>query len=296
MCEILPYLLYVIVPIPLPITPTQILAVDLGFELLMTLSFAWEPAEDDKILMTIPPRRIITNEKIMEKHDHLMRRKSSFNAETLDMFSSINNLNETDAESTELLNVTGKEALQKDFKKLNSKLQNRYLNYFKEAKQVVDKRYWKAQLHEMQALTSVPTGERLMDAEVLIWAYLEAGLIEFAGAICTYFAIFWIQFGISGEDARKSQILGNVYWKPSSPDLELENGSILAGYDQFEAIRQVQSGYYLSIFIIQVCNYFACKKRYTIGISTRMFRYTLFNIATSICGWFLLLAQSLRCW
>ncbi|KAJ3312728.1 hypothetical protein HDV04_002692 [Boothiomyces sp. JEL0838] len=271
MCEILPYLLYVIVPIPLPITPTQILAVDLGFELLMTLSFAWEPAEDDKILMTIPPRRIITNEKIMEKHDHLMRRKSSFNAETLDMFSSINNLNEADAESTELLNVTGKEALQKDFKKLNSKLQNRYLNYFKEAKQVVDKRYWKAQFHEMQALTSVPTGERLMDAEVLIWAYLEAGLIEFAGAICTYFAIFWIQFGISGEDARKSQILGNVYWKPSSPDLELENGSILAGYDQFEAIRQVQSGYYLSIFIIQVCNYFACKKRYTIGISTRMF-------------------------
>ncbi|KAJ3325018.1 hypothetical protein HDV06_005607 [Boothiomyces sp. JEL0866] len=271
MCEILPYLLYVIVPIPLPITPTQILAVDLGFELLMTLSFAWEPAEDDKILMTIPPRRVITNDRIMEKHDNLMRRKSSFNAEALDVFNSINNLNEADAESTELLNVTGKEALQKDFKKLNSKLQNRYLNYFNEAKQVVDKRYWKAQLHEMQALTSVPTGERLMDAEVLIWAYLEAGLIEFAGAICTYFAIFWIQFGISGEDARKSQILGNVYWKPSSPDLELENGGVLAGYDQFEAIKQVQSGYYLSIFIIQVCNYFACKKRYTFGISTRMF-------------------------
>ncbi|KAJ3274142.1 hypothetical protein HDV01_003425 [Terramyces sp. JEL0728] len=277
MCEILPYLLYVIVPIPLPITPTQILAVDLGFELLMTLSFAWEPAEDDKILMTIPPRRIITNEKIMEKHANLLRRKSSLNADTVDLLNSINNLNEAENESTELLNMTGKDALQKDFKKLNSKLQNRYLNYLQEAKQVVDKRYWKAQLHEMQALTSVPTGERLMDAEVLIWAYLEAGLIEFAGAICTYFAIFWIQFGVSAEDARKSQIIGNIYWKPTSPDLELENGGVLAGYDQFEAIRQVQSGYYLSIFIIQVCNYFACKKRYTFGISTRMFRWVNFN-------------------
>jgi sodium/potassium-transporting ATPase subunit alpha len=53
LAEIMPYLLYVVVPLPLPITPTQILTIDLGFELLVTLSFAWEPAEDENLMMSM---------------------------------------------------------------------------------------------------------------------------------------------------------------------------------------------------------------------------------------------------
>ena len=43
--EVVPYLLYVVVPIPLALTAIQIIAIDLGFELIAALSFAWEGPE-----------------------------------------------------------------------------------------------------------------------------------------------------------------------------------------------------------------------------------------------------------
>ncbi|KAJ3267791.1 hypothetical protein HK104_005618, partial [Borealophlyctis nickersoniae] len=56
MPEVIPYLLFVLVPIPPCLTSIQILAVDLGFELFITLSFAFEPPEDEDLLMKMPPR------------------------------------------------------------------------------------------------------------------------------------------------------------------------------------------------------------------------------------------------
>ncbi|KAJ3403301.1 hypothetical protein HDV05_007910, partial [Chytridiales sp. JEL 0842] len=58
--EILPYLLNVVVPLPLALTPVQILVVDLGFEMFMTLSFAWEPAGDVEGLLEEGPRKKVT--------------------------------------------------------------------------------------------------------------------------------------------------------------------------------------------------------------------------------------------
>lgn len=49
--EVIPNLLYVIVPIPLPLSAILILAIDLGFELIAALSFAWDPPETKEGLM-----------------------------------------------------------------------------------------------------------------------------------------------------------------------------------------------------------------------------------------------------
>lgn len=51
--EVIPNLLYVIVPIPLPLSAILILAIDLGFELIAALSFAWDPPETKEGLMKV---------------------------------------------------------------------------------------------------------------------------------------------------------------------------------------------------------------------------------------------------
>lgn len=51
--EVIPNLLYVIIPIPLPLSAILILAIDLGFELIAALSFAWDPPETKEGLMKV---------------------------------------------------------------------------------------------------------------------------------------------------------------------------------------------------------------------------------------------------
>ncbi|KAF9097246.1 hypothetical protein BGX27_000988 [Mortierella sp. AM989] len=60
MPEVIPNLLYVIASIPLPITSMLILVVDLGFELIISLTFAWDQPESKTGLMRLPPRKPVT--------------------------------------------------------------------------------------------------------------------------------------------------------------------------------------------------------------------------------------------
>ncbi|KAL7749675.1 hypothetical protein RI367_004903 [Sorochytrium milnesiophthora] len=62
--EVVPQLLYVVVPLPSMLNALQILVIDLGFELLAALSYAYEPPESDSI-MKLPPRKPVTNESII---------------------------------------------------------------------------------------------------------------------------------------------------------------------------------------------------------------------------------------
>ncbi|KAG9294975.1 hypothetical protein G9A89_017769 [Geosiphon pyriformis] len=57
--QVMACLLYVLVPIPLPLPPILILVTDLGFELFLALSFAWDPPESDSY-MKMPPRKPVT--------------------------------------------------------------------------------------------------------------------------------------------------------------------------------------------------------------------------------------------
>ncbi|KAH6590073.1 hypothetical protein BASA61_005366 [Batrachochytrium salamandrivorans] len=274
------------------------------------MSFSWEPAEDISLLMSMPPRNPVTQQSATAMHSIMKRRceiEHSFNpnlsqsANTADgrksnlqladrnMYTSNrhregqirqDNYHDHDVmDSTMLLNeigVTGDADpnIEMQIKVLNKRLMNKYGGYLQETKSIFTSlEYWKMQYENWRELTaSREHNERLVDSEVLIYSYLEAGLIEFSGALTTYFAVFWYTFGVSSSDARHGQIFGNLQWKPHSPSLILESGREFFGAEQFEALKQVQSVYYLSIFIIQVWNLFACKTRYTLP-----FRRTAFS-------------------
>ncbi|KAF9199604.1 hypothetical protein BGZ49_010252 [Haplosporangium sp. Z 27] len=60
MPEVIPNLLYVIASIPLPINAMLILVIDLGFELLLSLTFAWDKPESSTGLMRLTPRKPVT--------------------------------------------------------------------------------------------------------------------------------------------------------------------------------------------------------------------------------------------
>jgi sodium/potassium-transporting ATPase subunit alpha len=60
--EVLPFILSVVIPLPLFLGTLQILVIDLGFELSSALSFAWEKPETAHGLMNIPPRKPVTEE------------------------------------------------------------------------------------------------------------------------------------------------------------------------------------------------------------------------------------------
>ncbi|KAG0274817.1 hypothetical protein BGZ97_010435, partial [Linnemannia gamsii] len=64
MPEVIPNLLYVIASIPLPISAMLILVIDLGFELIISLTFAWDKPESSTGLMRLPPRKPVTNASV----------------------------------------------------------------------------------------------------------------------------------------------------------------------------------------------------------------------------------------
>ncbi|KAF9431616.1 hypothetical protein BGZ76_000074, partial [Entomortierella beljakovae] len=74
MPEVIPQLLYVVASIPLPVTAIMILAVDLGFELFISLTFAWDGPESKSGLMRMPPRKPV-NEVSIERRRRLASRE-----------------------------------------------------------------------------------------------------------------------------------------------------------------------------------------------------------------------------
>ncbi|KAJ3078622.1 hypothetical protein HDU99_000469, partial [Rhizoclosmatium hyalinum] len=72
MPEVWANLFYIIIPVPLPLSSILILVVDLGFELFIALSYAWDASENPAGLMKLPPRKPVTPESI----ERLYRRRA----------------------------------------------------------------------------------------------------------------------------------------------------------------------------------------------------------------------------
>ncbi|KAI9297033.1 hypothetical protein K502DRAFT_323467 [Neoconidiobolus thromboides FSU 785] len=64
MPEVIPQLLYIAVPIPLLLNALQIISLDLGYELCLALSFAWDKPETKTGLMRLAPRKPVTKESV----------------------------------------------------------------------------------------------------------------------------------------------------------------------------------------------------------------------------------------
>ncbi|KAF2093002.1 P-type cation exchange, alpha subunit of ATPase [Rhizodiscina lignyota] len=164
--EVIPNLLYVIVPIPLPLSAILILVIDLGFELFAALSFAWDPPETKEGLMKLPPRKPVTAESSdIFRRRALRRTRSHF-----------------DEESGVIITPESQTKLQR-------------LLY--QVRDVFTKDWWKEKFEGTG-------GEVLVDGPLLSWAYLEIGTIEAIGALTAYFVVLYRR-GITPADAKNMQ-------------------------------------------------------------------------------------------
>lgn len=190
--------------------------------MLFTLSYGWEPAEDPDKVLKAPPRKPITNETAIMNHkldQELQERRRILKTNELS--------DQPLGDSTALLSDS--------YENLNSRQYNvdesqraKLRKYWKEMKRFFsDKKYWTSFGTSVKHIVTTATQERLVDARVLHWAYLEGGIIECLGGLCTFFTVLWVEFGISPTVARAGQRYGGVHWKPHSPDLITEEGTAI---------------------------------------------------------------------
>jgi sodium/potassium-transporting ATPase subunit alpha len=164
--EVVPNLLYVIVPIPLPLSAILILVIDLGFELIAALSFAWDPPETEDGLMKVPPRKPVTLDTC-----------NIFRARALRQ-----NRSRFDEEAGLIVPLEDQSKIQQ---------------WIWGIRQLFTKSYWADKFENTGA-------EVLVDGPVLSWAYLEIGVIESIGSLVAFFVVM-NKRGITPYDAHIMQ-------------------------------------------------------------------------------------------
>ncbi|KAF9484958.1 aminophospholipid-transporting P-type ATPase [Pholiota conissans] len=243
--EVIPQLLYVVVPIPLPLSAILILVIDLGFELCVALSFAWDQPETADGLMRLKPRKPVNERSI-----RALKRRALVRARTL----------HRDEETLEVIHPS------------------KFSIWLSKLKKPFTRSFWEEILE--------PTdNETLVDAKLLSYAYLEAGMIENIGCLIAYFVVFF-KNGFTPHDLKVAQQNKGmfqlsfhplraanfpiVYFTKSSPDFINSRGQVINGHDQVDALGQAQSIVYLSIFIMQCFNVFAVKARLSYPFGRRV--------------------------
>lgn len=192
MPEILGFLIFIIFGIPLPISSILVLVVDLGAELGPSISYAWEPAEGE--LMLVPPRKVLVKaEKIKKKH-WWNRKRTHVDVE-----------NGPDMEELALRpEPVQQEPIQEAIKKSDSKIKILWTR-------LVDKFRVKG------------TGEMLVDSDLVVWSYFQGGIIETIGCLASYLVVLWSNHA-PFDNLYKS---AKTYWQPDAPPLTLSNGEIV---------------------------------------------------------------------
>ncbi|KAM5542747.1 hypothetical protein V8D89_003708 [Ganoderma adspersum] len=224
--EVFPQLLYVVVPIPLPLSAILILVIDLGFELFVALSFAWDKPETKDGLMRMAPRKPVNDHSIQSLKRRALRRTKTLRR---------------DPETHEVIRPSKFSQMMASFKA------------------PFTRQYW-------EEVFESTDDETLVDGKLLSYAYLEAGMIEFAGALAAYFVVFF-KNGFTPGDLRRAQSALNAspsitYFLKDSPDFTNSRGEVIPAWKQVDALAQAQSIVYLSIFIIQCFNVYAVKAKF----------------------------------
>ncbi|KAF7353783.1 Cation-ATPase-N domain-containing protein [Mycena venus] len=224
--EVIPQLLYVVVPIPLPLSAILILVIDLGFELFVALSFAWDKPETIDGLMRMAPRKPVNERSILS-----LKKKALKRTKTL----------RRDPETQEVIPPSRLSVLMEKLKKPFTR------TYWEEAMESSD-------------------GETLVDGKLLSYAYLEAGIIEMLGGLVAYFVVFFKSGFSPGDLQRAQKLGANAktpFFTSSSPDFINSRGQTITASQQVDAFAKAQSIMYLSVFIIQCFNVFAVKAKFT---------------------------------
>ncbi|KAI8905442.1 hypothetical protein EDD86DRAFT_241269 [Gorgonomyces haynaldii] len=90
MPEVYANLLFIAVPLPLPLAAIQIVMTDLGFEMFLALSYAFDTPESKTGLMKLPPRKPVTEEsKLKLKEKAQMKGNLTFSQKISQQFTSL---------------------------------------------------------------------------------------------------------------------------------------------------------------------------------------------------------------
>ncbi|KAI8614826.1 hypothetical protein BC830DRAFT_1169101 [Chytriomyces sp. MP71] len=232
MPEVFANLFYIIVPLPLPLSSILILVVDLGFELFIALSYAYDVSENPAGLMKLLPRKPVTPMSV----ERLNRRRA--------------------LDREERIARLGVEAgdLEEDPHSLS-----KWTKFSRGFAKLFTKRYWSETFEKTE-------DEILIDGDVLLYAYVEAGTIQTIGCLVCYFFAMWWHKQIYPADAVKNAAKWGV-----DPFVTSRNVTITAE-DQTSALAFGQSAFYLALMIQQCFNHFVCKARLGYPIGSFMFK------------------------
>jgi len=221
MPEVLPQILYVVVPIPLPLPAILVLVIDLGFELALALSFAFDKPESEEALMRQQPRKPVNDRSVRALREKALRRV------------------QTRARTDEEGRFSPPSKLRQTFEKIKAPF---------------TRAFWQEKFQKTD-------DEKLVDMEVLLYAYIWGGLIETFFVLLAYFIVFF-HLGFTPTDLKNAQSSTTTYFKTVSPPFVNSRGRSIDGWSQRDALAQAQSIVYLGVFIQQCFNCFAVKARY----------------------------------
>ncbi|KAK7034669.1 hypothetical protein VNI00_012311 [Paramarasmius palmivorus] len=264
--EVIPQLLYVVVPVPLGISAILILAIDLGFELLIALSFAWDLPETEDGLMRLGPRKPGKRGQLLLWLPQCLTTSLAVNERSLAVLKR-RALRRTKAQLARGFDPETQEPYRPS---AISRVVKQFTKPF-------TREFWEEQ---MEAVKS--DSETLVDYKLLSYSYLEAGMIESLGTWFAYFVIFHAN-GFSPSDLRKAQ-QGGFFTKSSDPFVNYK-GETLSADQQVEALAQAQSMVFLTILIMQCFNIFAVKARLTMPFGRRAIGnyYNFLGLLAGVC-------------
>ncbi|KAF8061678.1 aminophospholipid-transporting P-type ATPase [Lyophyllum atratum] len=258
--EVIPQLLYVVLPIPLPLSAILILVIDLGFELCAALTFAWDRPETEDGLMRMNPRKPVNENSIRSLKKRALRRSRTLGTTTLDS----------------------------ENRGMQSMRRSRLAVVVKKLRAPFTRVFW-------EDLMEHSDSESLVDMKLLSYAYLEAGMIETIGALLAYFVVFF-KNGFTPHELRITQKAG-IYYTSSSPDFVNSRGQVITASKQIDALAQAQSIFYLSIFITQCFNVFAVKAKLSFPFGRRVIsnKWNFVGILAGAClGMFIIYTPPLH--
>jgi sodium/potassium-transporting ATPase subunit alpha len=236
MPEVWAQLLAIAIPMPQALGVILILVVDLGFELFVALSFAWDVSENRTGLMKLPPRKPVTE----ASYERLKRIQK--------------------ADMEDMKRIKGDKYASEEGEHSHHERPSVWRRIF-------TSRFWKESFEKND-------NDILVDVDCLSYSYLEAGTIETIFCfISFFFAIWWYSGKTVTPSVLLQTNGGSISWGVSGSTWNAtdKNGNPIDNASQVILLAIGQSAFYISLMIQQLFNAFACKARLAYPFGAYMF-------------------------
>jgi sodium/potassium-transporting ATPase subunit alpha len=266
--EVASFIGYVLFNIPLPLTSLLILVFDVIAEAVASVTYAYEPPEDD--LMFLPPRKVLCTEDKSYATYQLETHQSS---DTLNSVTSPTSPVDMPMRSGSIISATSQ----------NNGNSVSVIDQSSES--WISKKWFSLKLLLKRNFRPNETGEVLIDNELLLWCYPQAGLFIAIGAYGAYL----MQFYLSNVPLTLLWNTGQTYFIKGAPSIILTDGTVAGDTKQMDILAAAQSAYLVGLMIGQMFTLFLVKKRYGYPwgrslLTNKMTFLSLFISAAVICS------------